>query len=45
MRVVLVGENGWPKVPLAIINEGIVGLQESSIEGFRGCIDRDDLYN
>ena len=34
----LVGENVWPKVPLAI-NEEIVRLQESLIEGFRGCRD------
>ena len=30
----LVGENAWPKVPLAINNEEIVGLQESLVEGF-----------
>ena len=41
----VVGENGWPKVPLAINNENIVGLQESLIEGFRGCKDQGDVYN
>ena len=41
----MVGENGWPKVPLAINNEEIVGLQESVIEGLRGCNHQDDLYN
>ena len=41
----LVGENGWPKVQLAINNEEIVGLQESLVEGFRGCRDQGDVYN
>ena len=41
----LAEENGWPKVPLAINNEEIVGLQESSLESFRGCKDQDDVYN
>ena len=49
----LVGENGWPKVPLAINNKEfvaiknkeIVGLQESLVEGFRGCKDQGDVYN
>ena len=31
----LVGDNGWPKVPLSINNEEIVGLQESLVEEFR----------
>ena len=41
----LVGENGWPKLPLAINNEEIVGLRESLVEGFRGCRDQGDVYN
>ena len=41
----LVGQNGWPKVPLAINNEEVVGLQESLVEGFRGCRDQGDVYN
>ena len=41
----LVVENGWPEVPLAKNNEVIVGLQESLIEGFRGCKDQCDVYN
>ena len=40
----LVGENGWPKVPLEINNEEVVGLQDGFIEGFRGCKDQDNVY-
>ena len=41
----MVGENAWPKVPLPLNNDEIVGLQESLVEGFRGCRDQGDVYN
>ena len=44
-KVGLVGEHGWMKGPLVINNEDIVGLQESLIDGFRGCKDQGDVFN
>ena len=41
----LVAENGWPKVPLSINNEEIVGLKENLIEGLRGCENQEDLFS
>ena len=40
-----VAENGWPKVPLSINNEEIVGLKENLIEGFRGCENQGDVFS
>ena len=41
----LVAEIGWPKVPLSINNEEILGLKENLIEGFRGCKNQGDVFS